>query len=142
MVLGLLGSLVGGGKISKSILSTGLKVVDELYESDEEKKIAQRTLAEIDAKLKEKQIEVNIAEAKHKSLFVAGWRPFIGWISASALAFNFIVAPCMEWYIAFAQLDITLPNISLNELYPIILGMLGLGFARSYEKTKKVDDRH
>ena len=54
-----------------------------------QKKIAQRTLAEIDAKLKEKQIEVNIAEAKHKSLFVAGWRPFIGWISASALAFNF-----------------------------------------------------
>ena len=142
MVLGILSGLIGGGKISKSILATGLKVVDELYETDEEKKIAQRTLAEIDAKLKEKQIEVNIAEAKHKSLFVAGWRPFIGWISASALAFNFIISPCIEWYIAFAKLDITLPNISLNELYPIILGMLGLGFARSYEKTKKVNDRH
>ena len=58
------------------------------------------------------------------------------------IAFNFILAPCMEWYIAFAKLEIVLPNISLNELYPIILGMLGLGFARSYEKTKKVDDRH
>ena len=55
-MLGLLTGLIGGGKISKSILSTGLKVVDELYESDEEKKIAQRTLAEIDAKLKEKKI--------------------------------------------------------------------------------------
>ena len=43
-MLGLLGSLIGGGKISKSILATGLKVVDELYESDEEKKIAQRRL--------------------------------------------------------------------------------------------------
>ena len=77
-MLGLLSGLIGGGKISKSILSTGLKVIDELYETDEEKKVAQRTLAEIDSKLKEKQIEVNIAEAKHKSLFVAGWRPFIG----------------------------------------------------------------
>ena len=101
------------------------------------------TMAEKHAQeLAKGQLEINKAEAQHKSLFVAGWRPFIGWISASALAFNFILAPCMEWYIAFAKLEIVLPNISLNELYPIILGMLGLGFARSYEKTKKVDDRH
>ena len=84
------------------------------------------------------QVEVNKAEASHRSIFVAGWRPCIGWISASALGFNFILAPCLEWYIAFAKLDIVLPTISLNELYPIILGMLGLGFARSYEKKNQL----
>lgn len=129
----MLQNLLGGGA-----LKTISNIVDEVYTSPEEREKIKLEFAKVEAKLKEKQLDVNKAEASHRSVFVAGWRPFIGWISASALAFNFILAPCLEWYIAFAKLDIVLPTISLNELYPIILGMLGLGFARSYEKKQGV----
>ena len=137
-MLGILGSLIGGGKISKSILSTGLKVVDELYESDEEKKIAQRTLAEIDAKLKEKQIEVNIAEAKHKSLFVAGWRPFIGWTCGIALAWTYVGTPILQFILAQTGHLIDLPSLDMSQMMPVLLGMLGLGGLRTFEKFKGV----
>ena len=123
-----------GGKTVETVS----KVIDDLHYSGEEKENLKLRFAEVESKLKEKQLEVNKAEASHRSIFVAGWRPCIGWISASALGFNFILAPCLEWYIAMAKLDITLPTISLNELYPIILGMLGLGFARSYEKKNNL----
>lgn len=129
----MLQNLLGGGA-----LKTISNIVDEVYTSPEEREKIKLEFAKVEAKLKEKQLDVNKTEASHRSVFVAGWRPFIGWISASALAFNFILAPCLEWYIAFAKLDIVLPTISLNELYPIILGMLGLGFARSYEKKQGV----
>lgn len=123
-----------GGKTVETVS----KVIDDLHYSGEEKENLKLRFAEVESKLKEKQLDVNKAEASHRSIFVAGWRPCIGWISASALGFNFLLAPCLEWYIAFAKLDIVLPTISLNELYPIILGMLGLGFARSYEKKSGV----
>jgi len=129
----MLAKLLGGGTIK----AVG-NVIDDMHFSGEEKEKLKLQFAEIESKLKEKQLDINKAEATHRSVFVAGWRPFIGWISASALAFNFILTPCLEWYIAFAKLDIVLPTISLNELYPIILGMLGLGFARSYEKKNNL----
>ena len=130
MVLG----KIFGGKTIEAVTS----IIDDLHYSGEEKEKLKLRFAEIESKLKEKQLDVKVAEASHRSIFVAGWRPCIGWISASALGFNFILAPCLEWYIAFAKLDIVLPTISLNELYPIILGMLGLGFARSYEKKNQL----
>ena len=130
MVLG----KIFGGKTIETISN----VIDDLHYSGEEKEKLKLRFAEINSRLKEKQLDINVAEANHRSIFVAGWRPCIGWISASALGFNFLLAPVLEWYIAFAKLDITLPTISLNELYPIILGMLGLGFARSYEKKNGV----
>ena len=130
MVLG----KIFGGKTIETISN----VIDDLHYSGEEKEKLKLRFAEINSRLKEKQLDINVAEANHRSIFVAGWRPCIGWISASALGFNFLLAPVLEWYIAIAKLDITLPTISLNELYPIILGMLGLGFARSYEKKNGV----
>lgn len=140
----MLGTLLGlfGGKVSKSLLKTGLKVVDELYESDEEKAQAQRTLAEIDARLKEKQIEVNIQEAKHSSIFVSGWRPFIGWCCGIAIAWHWIGVSLLQWVVSFTGMEINYVTFDLSQMYPIILGMLGLGISRSWEKSKKVNDRH
>ena len=114
------------------------RVVPDKNANAKAKREIEKSLVENANELLLAQTEINKVEAGHRSLFVAGWRPCIGWICASSLGFNFILAPCLEWYIAFAQLDITLPTISLNELYPVILGMLGLGFARSYEKIKNV----
>jgi|TARA_R110002072_G_scaffold96650_1_gene212465 hypothetical protein len=77
------------------------------------------------------QLEVNKVEAAHKSLFVAGWRPFCGWISALGLAYNVIIAQILGiWF--------TVPEVDPSLLTPVLLGMLGLGGMRSYEKTKNV----
>ena len=77
------------------------------------------------------QLAVNAVEAAHKSLFVAGWRPFCGWISALGLAYNVIIAQILGiWF--------TVPEVDPSLLTPVLLGMLGLGGMRSYEKTKGV----
>lgn len=80
-----------------------------------------------------KQIEVNKEEATHKSLFVAGWRPFIGWTCGVAMANNFIVMP----YIA-VLFSVNVPVLELAEMMPVLMGLLGLGAYRSYEKVMGV----
>ncbi len=84
------------------------------------------------------QLDINKEEAKHASLFVAGWRPAVGWICGVALGWNFIVHPMLLW-IAFAlpetAIDLTTaPQLDTGELMTILLGMLGLGGLRTYEK--------
>jgi hypothetical protein len=83
------------------------------------------------------QIEVNKAEAQHRSLFVAGWRPFIGWTCGIALAYHFILTPFILFATAFAGFQIpALPTFDMESLMTVLLGMLGLGGLRTFEKTK------
>lgn len=92
------------------------------------------TLAENHAhEIAKQQIEVNKQEAAHKSLFVAGWRPFIGWTCGVAMANNFIAMP----YIA-VLFGVDVPVLELSEMMPVLMGLLGLGAYRSYEKVKGV----
>ena len=77
------------------------------------------------------QIEVNKVEAAHKSLFVAGWRPAIGWICGLALLYSTIVSPILGiWFIV--------PEVDTSLLTTVLMGMLGLGAMRTFEKTKGV----
>ncbi len=80
------------------------------------------------------QIEVNKAEAASGNAFVAGWRPFIGWVCGSALAYTWILAPVAKALFGLAEL----PVIAPDQIYPIVLAMLGIGGMRTYEKTKGV----
>ncbi len=103
--------------------------------------MAQRgELAQLDADLKMAtgQMEVNKAEAQHQSIFVAGWRPAIGWVCAAAFAFKFVVGPTAAVLMAVAGHPITLPEFDFSEMSTILLGMLGLGTLRTVEKIKKV----
>ena len=75
--------------------------------------------------------EVNAAEAQHRSIFVAGWRPFIGWICGLAFAFHYIALPLILTYT-----DHTPPAFDTNSLFTVLMGMLGLGGLRTYEKLK------
>ncbi len=77
------------------------------------------------------QLEVNKVEAAHKSLFVAGWRPFVGWVCGVGLAYNVIIAQILGiWF--------TVPEVDPSLLTPVLMGMLGMGAMRSYEKAKGV----
>lgn len=78
------------------------------------------------------QNEVNKIEAQHRSIFVAGWRPFIGWVCGVALLYNFILRDIIAWL----SPDIMPPALQMDHLITILLGMLGLGGLRTYEKLK------
>ena len=113
-MLNLIGGLLGGGK--GGALATISKVVDELHTSEEEKLDKKILMQRLQQKLAEKQLDVNAKEASHRSVFVAGWRPAIGWCGALALFFAFILSPCIEWYAKFSGMDIVPPAIETGPL--------------------------
>lgn len=84
------------------------------------------------------QIEVNKTEAAHNSLYVAGWRPFIGWSCGIAMAFNFVGLPVIETVSVLYGTPLVLDPLDLEVMMPVLLGMLGLGGMRSYEKRNGV----
>ena len=77
------------------------------------------------------QIEVNKVEAQHDSMFVAGWRPAVGWVCATSLAYSYILSPILAiWF--------EIPTLELGPLMTLLTGMLGMGGLRTYEKLKGV----
>lgn len=90
------------------------------------------------------QIEVNKVEAASASLFVAGWRPFIGWVCGGAFAWQFAGHPLVTYFISLYAIHSgvtlpALPQLDADQLYPVLMGMLGLGSMRTFEKLKGVD---
>ena len=129
-----------------SLLPTLLPVVgdvlDRFFPNKEEKEKATR---EIEAKLTDHlasidlaQLEINKAEASHKSMFVAGWRPFVGWSCGLALFYTYLVQPIAIFVMGQTGNLVHLPTLDLSTMMPVLLGMLGLGGLRSWEKYKKV----
>ena len=133
-MLGIIQGILGGGQ--GGALKTISKVIDDLHTSDEERLDKKILMQRIKQKLAEKQINVNAKEAGHRSIFVSGWRPFIGWCGGFALAFEFILSPAIEWYSKFAGLNLTAPEIQTGPLLAIVTSMLGVAGLRSFEKSK------
>ena len=77
------------------------------------------------------QLKINEMEAKHKSKFVSGWRPFIGWTCGVAFAYHFVVYPIIILVISVVGIDVKLPEFDMGSLLTVLLGMLGLGGFRS-----------
>ncbi len=97
------------------------------------------TMAENHAQeLAKGQLEVNKAEAAHKSLFVAGWRPAVGWVCVLGMFGNFITIPFSNFVLALIGIEIVIPLVPLETMMPVLMGMLGLGAMRSYEKKNSV----
>ena len=83
------------------------------------------------------QILTNREEAKSANVFVSGWRPFIGWTCGFALAYHFILAPLSLFGVAITGQEIpSLPVFDMESLMTVLLGMLGLGSLRTFEKSK------
>ena len=85
------------------------------------------------------QLEVNKAEAVHKSMFVAGWRPFVGWVCGVSLLYHFLLSPLMVFIFTIAGVEVLLPEFEFSQLSSILMGMLGLGGLRTFEKMKGVN---
>ena len=112
---------------------TGL--LDKFIEDKDQKNALAHKLAtmadEHAQELAKVQLAVNAVEAAHKSLFVAGWRPFVGWICGVGLLYNVLISQILAiWF--------EVPTVDPSLLTPVLMGMLGMGAMRSYEKTKGV----
>lgn len=129
----MLGDLIRGA--ISPILDGVLRLIPDKNERAKAKEQFEGQMLVAMTSLVQGQLEINKVEAQHKSLFVAGWRPGIGWICGIALGWNFILQPIMTWGFFVAGVDVTkAPVLDTTELTTILLGMLGLGGLRTYEK--------
>ena len=83
-------------------------------------------------------LEINKAEAQHRSLFICGWRPMIGWVCAFGTAWSFLLHPIADMILDLSGSDILLPRIPEAYIRELTLGMLGFAGLRTFEKFKKV----
>lgn len=118
------------------------KIIDRVFP---DKTLADKAKLELmqlaqtqDFQLAIEQIKVNAAEASSGSAYAAGWRPTVGYICAAALGYNFILYPLLNWGVAIWEPSFKPPPLFADNLMELILGMLGLGGMRSYEKVKGV----
>jgi len=126
----------GGAAISQPVEAVG-NVLDKMFTSKDEKltheEIRMRLMMQPDVS----QIELSKLEAQHRSIFVAGWRPFIGWVCGVALLYNFIVRDILAWILSINTPGIEPPpELAMEHLMTVLVGMLGLGGMRTYEKIK------
>lgn len=131
-------------------IDLGGKLIDRIIPDPAQKAAAQLELLKLaqtgelaqltaETDLAKGQIAVNQAEAANASPFVSGWRPFIGWICGVGLGFQFVVAPVATWASGtWAAHPIPMPTLDTNTLMTLLLGMLGLGGMRTYEKISGV----
>ena len=90
------------------------------------------------AKIDLAQLDINKTEAAHRSIFVAGWRPFIGWSCGIALCWTYVATPILHFVLAQTGHLVELPAMDMSQMMPVLMGMLGLGGLRTFEKFKKV----
>lgn len=109
------------------------KVIDRFFPNKTEEEKAQLAAA---LTVIQGQMEVNKVEAGSSSLLVAGWRPFIGWVCGVACAWNWIGLPVGLFVCAYLHKDLQLRPADVSEMWPLLMGMLGLGGLRTIEKVK------
>ena len=116
-----------GGSLASPITAIG-NVLDKIFTSDEEKLDKKAILAKIALEPQIAQTEINKIEAGHRSIFVAGWRPAIGWTCALGLLYDFIIRPIANGF------GLDFPSIDTSSLNSLIIALLGLGTLRTAEK--------
>lgn len=115
------------------LISAVFGVVDKLLPADECEltKVRNEKLKTELAPLLQ-QLKINEAEAYHRSIFIAGWRPFIGWICGVALGYSFLIRPILSGF------GIELAHVDTGSLYPLMMGLLGMSGLRTFEKYKQI----
>ena len=124
--------------LADSIVGITGKILDKFVEDKDQRA---KMLHELDMSVQESniaQIYVNMEQAKHPSIFVAGARPAIMWIAALGLFWSFFLAPVLNWIMVVSGTDVPLPNIETEGLLTLTMALLGLGGMRSFEKSKGV----
>ena len=120
------------------IFEIGKTIIERFFPDPEKKREAEMELVRMAAagELQQvvAQLEINAREASHPSIFVAGWRPAVGWVCVAAMAFQYLARPLL---IAYNVAPGDMPGLDDN-LWAILTGILGIGGLRSLEKLQKV----
>lgn len=120
-----------------SIFEIGKTLLDRFVPDPEKKREAEMEMFRMaaDGELKQvlAQLEINAREAQHQSIFVAGWRPFFGWVGGVAFGYSVVAQPILVWY-GLSRGWPTPPELNDDLLWVVITGMLGIGGLRTYEK--------
>lgn len=114
------------------------KRAEELFKLEQLKQQGDLAKLQAEVSLMLGQIEINKTEAQHPSVFVAGWRPAVGWVGAGAFAYSTIIEPLMRFVATLYGYAGEFPKLDDNLTMQILFGLLGLGALRSYEKSKEV----
>lgn len=127
----------------QALIGPATKLLGKFIEDkDTKNKLAHdiATMAEKHAQeLAKGQLEINKMEAQHRSIFVAGWRPFLGWGLSFAMIWHFVLVPMITFGFAYAGAEVPeLPAFDMESLMTVLMGMLGLGGLRTFEKYKKL----
>ena len=136
----MLGKLFSGGAIK----AVG-NIVDEIYTSDEEREQAKLAIKKVEAELKKRQMDINLADAQSKAGGISGmiqriWRPLIGFSCALAIFWEYVLKQFLMFLIATFNWETKpLPELDMGTLMPLVMALLGMGALRSYEKTKGVN---
>lgn len=109
-------------------------------ETPDEKRAAEIVNRKLQQKPDELQIEVNKIEAGHRNMFVAGWRPAVGWTCVIALFYGWVAQPVAEFIIVVAGIKLAadLPAINSGEAISLLMALLGMGALRTYEKKSGI----
>ena len=123
------------------LLELGRGIIERLFPDPAKKAEAELALLKMaqegDLKQVLSQLEINAREAQHASIFVAGWRPGVGWVGCAGFAYAAIIQPLLVWLSATKGWP-TPPTIDNDLLWVVLTGMLGIGGLRSIEKVKGV----
>jgi|TARA_B110000858_G_scaffold182445_1_gene221875 hypothetical protein len=114
------------------------QLAKDIREAVKGKELDPNAQLEMAGKLAEVQTKINEAEASHRSVFVAGWRPFIGWVCGIGLGYAVFLEPLLRFTFTVKGWTVDFPEINTNVTMQVLLGMLGLAGARSYEKKNKL----
>lgn len=133
-----LGGLTGLAPAAGKLIELVAPIVDRLIPDPERKQRLLIELADALAKFDVAQLEVNRAEAQHASIFVAGWRPFIGWVLGLGVAYSFLLGPIVGGIVSVWKPGFTLPTVD-EHLWELIFAMLGMGALRSFDKLRGAD---
>lgn len=108
-------------------------VIDKIWPNKSEQEKAELAAA---VQVVQGQLEINKEEAKSPSFFVAGWRPFVGWVCGSGCAWNWVGLPILKSLLAIAGNTINVSPADLSEMLPLLLALLGLGGLRTFERVR------
>lgn len=137
--------MVGIDDIVSAVSDVAGKLIDRLWPDPAQAAAAKLELLKMqqtgelaqlaaDTDLAKGQLAVDQAEATSTNIFVAGWRPFIGWVCGSGLAFQFLANPLLTWGAELFGKNVAVPSLDIGTLMTLLFGMLGLGYMRTQEK--------
>jgi hypothetical protein len=127
-------SSILGGDATKGIIETIGGVIDNLYTSDEERLSKKEAMAKIHLQAASIQGKINEIEASHRSIFVAGWRPFLGWVCGVSIAWHYVGYTVSVWVATNWGFTDPPALVGTENLMELVIAMLGLGGLRTYEK--------